>query len=497
MSIDYSALLTPQSMAQVDRETIAAGTNGRVLMERAGQAIARLICSLKGRGSATILCGPGNNGGDGWIAARHLHAAGWRVDVISLCSVEELKGDAAWAASLWTGRYQTLDDHDDQGRCFDVFVDAAFGAGLDRPLSTPISTAIKQCISSADISVAVDVPSGIDGATGEDLSGLSYGLNSAACFDHCVTFGAQKFGHVLLPGKSAYRTLWLADIGLEQKALAAHTSGHVNAPLGLDNHAGLAPSAFNHKYHRGHVCVVGGGAGKDGAGRLAAAASLASGSGLVTMLHRSWPVTAQPPNAIMHAQWPSPAAFKDWLAKRKVSCCVIGPGLGLDDDAASLLDAALAAQVPLVLDADAVTLVAQNNWQHRLTERMIITPHEGEFARLFPRFKGAKIKRFQAAIEATGTVICLKGADTLIGGAGARGVTVNSNAPPGLATAGSGDVLAGIIAGVWIPKLAAFDAARIGVYLHGLAGQEHTAPITADQLIGLLSPAIQAYKEGA
>lgn len=497
MSIDQIALFTPQAMAQVDRETIAAGTDGRVLMERAGQAVARFICSLKGRGSARILCGPGNNGGDGWVAARHLQAAGWRVQLLSVCDIDALKGDAAWAASLWQGGYQTIGDNTREGGRFDVFVDAAFGAGLDRPLSAPITAAINQAISTADISVAVDVPSGIDGATGKDLSGLSYGQVTGICFDHCVTFGAQKFGHVLLPGKSAYRQLWLADIGLEQRALAAHTSGYANAPLGLGNHAGLAPGAHNHKYHRGHVCVVGGGAGKAGAGRLAATASLACGAGLVTLLNRDWPASAQTPHAIMHAQWPKPAALSDWLDKRKVSCCVLGPGLGLDDDAAALLDTALAARVPLVLDADAITLVAQNDWQDRLTDTMIITPHEGEFARVFPGLNGAKITRFQTAIDASGCVICLKGADTLIGGAGISAITVNTNAPPHLATAGSGDVLAGIIAGVWVPTVSAFDAARIGVYLHGLAAQKHAGPITADQLIGLLEPAIQTYKQGA
>lgn len=508
MAIDQHVLLTPQAMAQVDRDTIATGTDGTVLMERAGQAVARLAQSLKGRGSARILCGPGNNGGDGWVAARHLRAAGWQVSLVSLCAVSALKGDAAWAASSWPEDYQTLegfqsdDLQDGAARC-DVFIDAAFGAGLDRPLSSAAMAALRGAHAFADVSIAVDMPSGIDGATGEDLSGLAYGETGAVRFDHCVTFGALKFGHVLLPGKRAYRQLWLADIGLDGDALARLATGHINIPLALHGHAGLQPSSAHHKYHRGHVCVVGGGAGKEGAGRLAAAASLASGAGLVTLLHKDWPARTQPPHALMHAPWPEPAGFETWLRERKIRCCVLGPGLGLDGHAAALVDAALGADVPLVLDADAITLIGRNGWQQRLTDEMVLTPHEGEFARLFPELSGAKISRFQAAMEHTASVICLKGADTLIGcgaagigGAGAAGVTVNTNAPPHLATAGSGDVLAGIIAGVWTAEVSAFDAARIGVSLHGLAAQHHAGPITADTLVQLISPAIQAYKQG-
>lgn len=494
MAVNPALLFTPTAMAKVDAAAIKAGTAGSDLMERAGQAVARLVLSLKGRGLARIFCGPGNNGGDGWVAARHLRAAGWSVDVWSSVDPATLHGDAAWAASCWKHGYRLMADlPEDLGHC-DVFIDAVFGAGLARPLEVEVSKALKSAMQCAETSIAIDVPSGVNGSTGEDVSGFYQERSPHFAFDHCVTFGALKFGHVLLPGKLVCGNVWIADIGLGEEDLLRFAAGVPNHPYDVAAHPGLSPQARYHKYNRGHVAVIAGGADKMGAGLLAAEASLGVGAGLVTIFRRDLAATPKL-HALMTAPWPKPADVSDVFQSKKISCCLIGPGLGLDGEAALLLEAALEAGVPLVLDADALTLIAKQNWLSKLTANMIVTPHEGEFGRLFPDVGGAKINRFHAALGLSKSLICLKGADTLIGQMDAQQVAVNVSGPAQLATAGSGDVLAGCIAGLLAPGVDPYDAARIGVSLHSFAGQQCAAPLVADHLISALPDAIAAYKK--
>lgn len=494
MAVDTRILLTPQAMAEVDRRTIAAGSSGATLMGRAGVAIARLCLSLMGVGHIRIFCGPGNNGGDGYVAAKYLYDAGWTVDLWTLVEPAKLKGDAAWAEAYCPLVPRKLSELSGALEKTDIFLDALFGAGLSKPLSGDISDMISAALDACDISIAADLPSGVSGATGEDMSGLYTAWPNEYCFDHSVTFGAHKFGHVLEPGRSVCGTVWLADIGLQGEGLQSGASGTLNVALPIKEHTGLSPKARDHKYHRGHVGVVCGSHAKQGAGHLAAKAALASGAGLVTLLDREPGVAGGLPSAIMHAPWPSPSDLAALIAEKKISALVIGPGLGLDEAASALLDAALGANVRLVLDADALTLIARHEWQSRLMSNMVITPHEGEFTRLFPGLSGPKISRFDHARVQTGCILCFKGSDTLIGKGGEGDVCVSVGAPPTLATAGSGDVLAGLVAGVWPPGVYGEEAARIAVRLHTLAAQYVGEGLYADKLIQSIGEAIAYYK---
>ncbi|MEM6681659.1 MAG: NAD(P)H-hydrate dehydratase [Pseudomonadota bacterium] len=486
-------VFSPTAMADVDRQTIQQGTPGTLLMQRAGSAVARLCLSLRGRGSARILCGPGNNGGDGWIAARVLLDAGWDIDVCSLVDPATLSGDAAWAARGWLKAVTSLEDAPAQLPRTDIFIDAAFGGGLNRPISEQVAAGIQAAHAAADTSIAVDIPSGIDGATGEDRAGIYSGAEPLV-FDHCITFGARRFGHVLLPGKAAYTKLWIVDIGLSQSALAERNGGKLNTPIDTSTNLALTPKPHVHKYMRGHVGVVCGAPGKSGAGKLAALAALKAGAGLVTLLHRGAIDLLGMPASVMHASWPDPAEFQSFLNQRKISTVVVGPGLGLDPGARALCDAALSAAGTAVFDADALTIIAAENWLHRLTQHAIITPHEGEFRRLLPSLDGPKIRRFTNALKTTPAVICLKGADTLIGRGGASKPIINDNAPPNLAVAGSGDMLAGLIAAVLGPGTDPLHAAQIGVYVHALTGQLAGTLGRAEDFLRCVPAAIAQYK---
>lgn len=498
MAIDKARLLTARAMTQVDADTIQSGTVSPDLMARAGAATARLCLSLYGVGTARVFCGPGNNGGDGYITAQCLVEAGWAVELWCLGDPDTLTGDAAWAVrhcSLEAKPLKKLPGH--LAPC-DVFIDSLFGTGLTRPLSGDILTWLQKGVSCASTRIAMDLPSGVSADTGAFL--VTSNVSDVPVFDHTVTFGAHKFGHVLQPGRRQCGQIWLADIGLNSEAFSEHASGYINRPLDVSSHPGLSPAAQHHKYQRGHVGVIAGPDGKDGAGALAAFAALRAGAGLVTIMARTPGRMATPAQAVMTAQCPAADDLQAWLSRNKVTTLVIGPGLGLDSDAAGLLDKALDADIPLVLDADALTIIGSEGWGKRLAPHMVITPHEGEFSRLFSSVTGTRIERFQAALGRIGAALVLKGPDTLIGryGEGLRGhgptITVNVNAPASLATAGSGDVLAGVIAGLWSPDVSPLEACKIGVHLHGLAAQIAGPGLYADALIGALGDAIARYK---
>jgi len=493
MALQPNRLFSPAGMQRVDQDTIARGITGPDLMDRAGRAIARLCLSVKGRGSVRILCGPGNNGGDGWVAARYLKMHGWAVELWSVVDRTALTGDAALAASQWNERVHLLDDLPSSLERHDIVIDALFGVGLDRPLSAAVARALQKAFHASDISIAVDMPSGIDGGTGADLCDL-YTAEAACVFDHCITFGAPKFGHVLLPGKTAFKTLWLADIGLCEDALCAHSSGTINHALAVDDHPGLSPKPFHHKYQRGHIGVFAGGAEKAGAGMIAAQAALLVGAGLVTLLHRGEINARHNDASTMHAFWPKPSDLAAFLERKKITSLALGPGLGLDDDAKALVDAALALTCPMVLDADALTIIAQENWLSRLKSSMVLTPHEGEFSRLFGKCDAPKLERLKEAIADTDALICFKGSDTLIGARRFDNVCINTNAPANLAVAGSGDMLAGLIAGLMTPQTAALTSVRVGVHLHGLCGQNARHPTSTEGLLGALPAAIDEYR---
>ena len=479
MRADQLALLTPKEMEAADRAAIASGVAGAALMEAAGRAVADAVMRRWSKRPVAVLCGPGNNGGDGFVAARHLAAAGWQVRLGLLGAREGLTGDAAHHAALWPGAVEPLSPSllDGAG----VAVDAMFGAGLARPLDGAAKSVVDALAARALPVVAVDVPSGLDGATGAVL-----GAAPRAAIT--VTFFRKKPGHLLFPGRALCGTLVLAEIGIPASVLAAIApKTHENGPaLWLDRFPW--PALDGHKYRRGHL-LVRGGAVMTGAARLGARAAARVGAGLVTVAapESAWPVYAAALTGVIVQPVAGPADFARLLADPRRNAVLIGPGAGTD---AATREAALAALGPgraVVLDADALTVFAgdPDALFKAIAGPAVLTPHEGEFARLFGVLPGDKLARARAASARSGAVVLLKGADTVIASPDGRAV-INVNAPPELATAGSGDVLSGIIAGLLAQGLDPFRAASCAAWLHGAAAAEFGPGLVAEDLLDTL-----------
>lgn len=462
-------------MRAIDEASAAAGVPTRTLMENAGRAVADAIARRFPQQPTAVLCGPGNNGGDGWVAARALREMGWPVWVETLGPRDTLKGDAADAAAAWSGETSELGK---SGREAKLFVDALFGAGLSRPLEGEVAR-LAVILPAASV-VAVDVPSGVNGDDGNPLGDV--------CFEAAltVTFVRKKPAHVLMPGRAWCGDVVVADIGAWSGALAA-----LNIKL-FENHPSLWslpwPEADAHKHERGHVVVASGGHARTGAARLSAQAALRSGAGLVTVLSPGDAVAENAAHltAIMLDQAEGEASYA--AAARTAQAMVIGPAFGTTDERYKYLLAALDAKprCPVVLDADAITLLAPMT--HGLGVRDVMTPHLGEFRRAFPGVWSTTHNPIEAARAAAAyarCVVLLKGASTVIAAPDGRAI-VNTTGSPFLATAGSGDVLAGLIAGLIGQGMGSFDAAAAGAWLHGKAGEAFGPGLTANDLPDIL-----------
>ncbi|HTN11572.1 MAG TPA: NAD(P)H-hydrate dehydratase [Acetobacteraceae bacterium] len=443
------ALLTPKEMAQADAK---CGVPVPVLMQAAGRAVARAVQARFRPCRTLVLCGPGNNGGDGRVAARLLAQSGWPVRVAA-------PGDSTFTAI--------------EAARSGLVIDALFGAGLSRDLSPQVADVLR----AAPRLVAVDVPSGLDGGTGQVR-----GFAPQAVLT--VTFFRRKPGHLLLPGRALCGELLLADIGMPAAVL------DTVRPTTFRNTPALwalpAPGADSHKYTRGHLTILGG-AAMTGAARLAAMAAHRGGAGLVT-------VAAQGSAAIYRAGDPgilvSEAPLADLLADSRRVAWLCGPGLG--ELAGECLATLLAAGRAVVADADALTACAGH--PERLAGAAVLTPHDGEFSRVFGPIGPDRLAAARAAAARTGAVLVLKGPATVIAAPDGR-AAINDNAPPWLATAGSGDVLGGIIAALLAQGMARWEAACAGVWLHGRAGQAAGAGLIAEDLPACLPSAIAAAKE--
>lgn len=482
-------LLTPREMAEADRRTIAAGTPGIELMERAGAAVAEIAAKQVRPGARiAVVCGPGNNGGDGFVAARLLEQEGFAVRLFLLGRREALKGDAAQAAARWRSKVEPFDGP--AVVACDLLVDALFGAGLARDVSGEALRAIEAMVQAKSPVVAVDLPSGIDGETGQVRG-------AAVRATHTVTFGRMKPGHLLVPGRAFAGKVTVADIGI------AGATIHDIAPKLLRNTPEAWRSHFpwprtdGHKYDRGHALVVSGPAHATGAARLAANAALRAGAGLVTVAaaKTAIPVLAASLTAVMLREAGGPAGLKKLLQDSRIRTVLLGPGQGVGKATRGAVELAAKLQRALVLDADAISsFTGESEKLAKLLKSnpalAVLTPHAGEFMRLFSRDlqtlgPESKVERARAASRVLGAVIVLKGPDTVIAGPDGR-AAISDNAPPWLATAGSGDVLAGIIAGLSAQGMPAFEAASAAVWLHGEAAMEAGFGMTAEDL----SPAL-------
>jgi hydroxyethylthiazole kinase-like uncharacterized protein yjeF len=489
--MDDLALLTPAEMAEADRLTISAGTSGFALMETAGAAVAVAALCMARDGDVLVLAGPGNNGGDGFVAAAELRRRGKKVRVAMLGEMSDLRDDAARAASLYDGPLERADAVTDLS--VDLIVDALFGAGLARPLDGTAAGLIEAANAGGAPILAVDLPSGIDGRTGEVRG-------AAIRARRTITFFRLKPGHLLLPGRLHCGETEIAQIGIPDAVLEKirPSTFHNSPPLWREHLRPLTPS--DHKYSRGHAVIVSGPADATGAARLAAAGALRIGAGAVTVASPPGAllVNAAHLTAIMVRAFKDAEAFSGLIAESRCNSVVVGPGNGVCAATRRNVEAALASDVGLVLDADALTSFAGS--PEPLFEAIrsrprpvVMTPHEGEFGRLF-RVTGPKLDRARAAAAESGALIVLKGADTVIAGPDGR-AAINSNAPPELATAGSGDVLAGMIAGLLAQGVPGFEAAAAAAWLHGAAGAAFGRGLIAEDLPKMLPGVLSGLAE--
>ena len=459
-------LLTPEEMARADALSPGLGVPGPVLMENAGRAVARAVRRRFRPCRVLVLCGPGNNGGDGYVAARLLAETGWPVSIAALAP-PRAGSDAACAARRWRG--PTVDFSPDEAARPALVIDAVFGAGLARDV-TGIAA---ETLARARRIVAVDVPSGVDGATG-----AVRGRAPQAALT--VTFFRLKPGHLLLPGRDLCGEIALADIGLPTATLARI------GPRCWANGTALwrvpSPSAAGHKYSRGHVTVLGG-AAMTGAARLAAAGARRAGAGMLTIAATGGADIYRTGDAGVIV---SAASLSDLLTDERRRVWVCGPGLG-PDEARRAFSALVAARREVVADADVFAAFAGD--PDALRGAAVLTPHEGEFTRVFGAPGADRVRAARQAAARTGAVVLLKGSDTVIAAPDGR-VAINASAPPWLATAGAGDVLSGMIAGLLAQGMPTWDAAAAAAWLHGRAAALAGPGMLAEDLPAALPRAL-------
>jgi len=475
-------LLTPDEMAACDRLAIASGVPGIALMEKAGRAVADAVARRPLGTRILVVAGPGNNGGDGFVAARVLAERGYPVRLMLLGDAAALKGDAAEAAKRWNGSVEAAAAEQIAG--VGVIVDALFGAGLNREIDGEARALIEAMNASGATVIAVDLPSGINGASGT-VMGVAVRASES------ITFFRRKPGHLLLPGRLHAGKVRVADIGIPDSVLdEVKPRAFANGP-GLWGRHFPIPQPDGHKYARGHAVVVSGGISFTGAARLAARGALRAGAGLVTLAspRDALAVNAAASLAVMVRAVDGAEELRGLLTDKRLNAVVLGPGLGVGAATRDLVLAALDGGRAAVLDADALTSFEADPaalFAKTAQRPVVLTPHQGEFARLFKSImQGAenepKVGQARAAARASGAAVLLKGADTVIAAPEGR-VAICENAPAWLATAGSGDVLAGMIAGLLAQGMAAFEAACAGAWLHGEAGNEAGPGLISEDL---------------
>lgn len=450
-------ILIAAEMRAAEERAIAAGTKVETLMERAGMAAAEAAWRYAGPLPALILCGPGNNGGDGYVIARGLRERGVEVRIAALA--EPSSPAARWARGRWDGPVEPFLE----AAPAPLLIDALFGTGLARPLDAAASARLRDLAADANVRVAVDLPSGVatdDGAI----------LSPVPDFDLTITFGALKPAHLLQPAARHVGRIVLADIGV-----GADTQLREIARPHLP-----APGPDDHKYTRGLVTIISG--SMPGAAILAANAAARAGAGAVR-LQGDGVIPGLPAAIIQNGEGPL-----DRLDDRRIGCLVVGCGLAPDKKGRRLLDAALETAHPLLLDAGALHLVAEADLKARKAPT-ILTPHGGEFAKLFGEGAGSKVDRARGAASVSGAIIVFKGADTVVAAPDGR-AAILPPPPNWLASAGTGDVLAGVIGAMAARGLDPFDAACAGVWLHARAAELAGPALIADDLAAHLPAAL-------
>lgn len=491
-----SALLTAKDIYAADQAAAQRGTTPFALMERAGQSLTHALLQRYPRSKVLVICGPGNNGGDGFVVARLLAERGWQVTVSTENGSAPSKGPAAKQAQRWTKplvAFESLTTAVLQQ--YDLLIDAGFGVGLSRPLTAAWQDCIIRLRESQRPIIAIDLPTGLadDGRCW---------VEPPVQAQLTLTLFRKKLAHVLAPGRHYCGEVLVCDLGLDASYLP-------QPPVFYENGPGLwslywqqtRPQATTHKYQRGHVLVFGG-PQLPGAACLAALAAARSGAGMVTLLtdKQTWPVYAAQMRAIMVRCLEPAHGLEPWLADPKNNTWVLGPGAISVAELSTYIKQLLAAKKPCVLDAEALSVMASQwpEFQSELGPHCVLTPHEGEFWRLFPHLAQdtiqTRLQRVQQAARESQATIVLKGAETLIAAPDGR-VIINHVASPYLATAGSGDVLSGIIATFLAQDVPALIAAAMAVWLHGRAGEIAGVGLMADDLPQALVAAQQMLDE--
>jgi NAD(P)H-hydrate epimerase len=483
-------------MYAADRYAADSGVSSSSLMENAGRAVADVIARRWSPRPTLVLCGPGNNGGDGFVAARHIFDRGWPVRIAMSGTRDRLKGDAAAMAERWSGELGQLAPDSLAGA--ELVVDAIFGAGLARPLEGAVRETVLALNQSDAEVIAVDVPSGLHGDLGRALERPDGTVVGA---DLTVTFFRKKPAHVLMPGRLSCGEVIVADIGIPESALKQIQ------PRIFENGPALWAARFpwprplGHKYARGHAVVISGPAHTTGAARMAARAALRVGAGLVSVASPldAISVNAGALTAIMVKPFSGSAGLAHLLQDARLNALVIGPGCGVGRATQELTEAVLASQAAAVLDADALTSFSDepNALFLQLREPAVLTPHAGEFGRIYPNLLERTPTRIEASRDAAALAKCtvlLKGPDTVIA-AVAGGVAVNTNAPPELATAGAGDVLSGLIGGLLAQGMNSFEAASAAAWLHGEAARRFGTGLIAEDLPEMLPSVLATLRE--
>lgn len=475
--MERTALLTVAEMTAADRLTVAAGIAATDLMANAGQSVAREIERRWTARPVTILCGPGNNGGDGFVVAISLAEKGWPVTLALLGERSHLRGEAAFHAARWQGPIVAVTES-----CLDgasLIVDALFGAGLSRRLDGAAAEILAKVAKRGLPIVAIDVPSGLMGDSGEVLGAVAAELT--------VTFFRKKPGHLLLPGRTLCGEVVVTDIGTPEAVLPQI------APKAWENDPSLwlpllpRPSDGGNKYSRGHALILGG-YPMTGAARMAARAAARAGAGLTTIAvpEIALPIYAAALTSVMVAPLAGEADFKTLLADHRLTGLLIGPGAGVTPETKARARAMLATGRPTLLDADAISVFQDDPpaLDRAIIGPCVMTPHDGEFRRVFDP-SGNKLERTRRAAQRCGAVILLKGSDTVIAAPDGRAI-INSNAPATLATAGSGDVLSGILLGLLVQGMDRFLAAAAAAWMHGAAAADFGPGLLAEDLPDLL-----------
>lgn len=493
-------LLTTDQMSRADRLAADGGVASLTLMENAGRAVAAEAMRMAPAGArVVVLCGPGNNGGDGYVAARLLAHAGYGVRLVALTASGRLASDAAVMASRWGGPTEPDTNVPAAIAWADLVIDAMFGAGLKRALEGAATSIVAALDVAAKPVLAIDVPSGLDGSTGLPTGPVVRATRT-------VTFFRRKPGHVLLPGRDLCGETVLADIGIPSSVLAPIAPATFSNAPALWSRLFPRPASSGHKYTRGHAIVVSGPANRTGAARLAARGAIRGGAGLVTMASPGDAIAANAAHltGVMLEAFDGPRGLAEVLSDPRRNALLIGPGTGVGTATRLLTQVALDHDAACVLDADALTsaTIDQDDDEEPVVSHLfaqirenpqrpvVLTPHEGEFTRVFGDTPGNRLARARDAAARSGAIVILKGPDTVIAAPDGR-AAINENAPPWLATAGSGDVLAGIVTGLLAQRMPAFEAACAAVWLHGACGQRIGPGLIAEDLPEAL-PAVLA-----